>query len=681
MARSKTLCTAMAVILVASRISSAADKAALDTLFAQLAGYDFGRDSAPATTIANLVTASYGKPAERKELASRLADVLKSAAPRGAKDFACRQLAIIGTADEVPALSPLLADEHLSHMARYALERIPGPAADDALRQALGKVQGKQLVGVINSLGNRRVVGAVEDLAKGLSSADPAVAQAAAAALGKIGSPGRVPLEQALARASASVRPVVAQSLLLCAEGLLAEGKREEAAALYDRLVQTDVRSVRTAAARGAVLARADAGAALVATYLESSDPDLFRAALILAREAPGEAITKALASALERLAAEKRILVLDALGDRGDRAAIPALLAQAKGSEKNVRVAAIRTLARLGDASTAPLLMDWAVADDPDVAHAAAAGLANLPGKDVDAAVQGFLGNSNPKMRRAAVEVLGQRRASAAAPALLQAAADSDESIRLAAVKALGETAGHEVLPGMVALLLKAGSEKQRAAIESALAAAAARASDRNACIAAITSALASANAEAKLSLLRTLGRLGGAEARKAVRAAIEAPEDTVREAAVRILSEWPDPTASNDLAALARHAQSKAHKILALRGYIRLIAQAHPAPDQRLAACKEALSLADRDEERKLVLGVLGGVPHVDALAVVLPLLAQPATKDEAAAAAVDIAEKIVGRHASQAADAMKQVLATTANPELQQRAKEVLRRAETK
>jgi HEAT repeat protein len=680
MPRSKTAWAALAAILVAIRVSAAADKAALDAAFAQLLAYDFGRDSAPTTAIANLVTASYGKPADRKELASRLAEVLKSAAPRGAKDFACRQLAVIGTADEAPALAPLLLDEHLSHMARYALERIPGPTAEEAMRQALGKVQGKLLVGVINSLGNRRVVGAVEDLARLISSDDPAVGQAAAAALGKMGLAARVPLEQALARAPAPVRPAVAQALLLCAEDFAGRGNRDEAVALYDRLAKTDSPSVRTAAARGAVLAREAAGPPLLAAYLEDSDPDLLRAALALARETPGEAATKAIASTLDRLAAEKRILVLEALADRGDRAAIPAVLAQVQRGEKNVRVAAIRALARLGDASTVPLLMELAAADDPDVAQAAAAALANLPGKDADAAVQGFLGHGNAQVRRAAIEILGQRRAVAAAPALLQAAADADESIRLAAMKALGETAGREVLPGMVGLLLKASSEKERAAMEAALAAAIGRAPDRDACVALIGPAITSANAEAKASLLRTLGRLGGAEALKAVQGAIQDPAESVRETAIRILAEWPDPTATSNLASLARNSQSKPHKILALRGYIRLIAQ-HPSMDQKLAACKEALSLAERDDERKLVLGVLGGVPHVEALAAVLPLLAQPATREEAAAAAVAIAEKIVGHHAPEAAAAMKQVLATTANPELQRRAKEVLRRAEGK
>ena len=61
---------------------------------------------------------------------------------RAAKDFVCRKLAIIGTAESVPALAALLPDKDLSHMARYALERIPAPEAAKALREALAKTSG-----------------------------------------------------------------------------------------------------------------------------------------------------------------------------------------------------------------------------------------------------------------------------------------------------------------------------------------------------------------------------------------------------------------------------------------------------------------------------------------------------------------------------------------------------------
>ncbi len=91
-----------------------------------------------------------------KERETRLIAVLASDAPPQDKAVACKQLAIYGGKDAVPALAPLVADEKLASWARIALEAIPDPAVDDALREATGKLQGRLLIGVINSLAVRR---------------------------------------------------------------------------------------------------------------------------------------------------------------------------------------------------------------------------------------------------------------------------------------------------------------------------------------------------------------------------------------------------------------------------------------------------------------------------------------------------------------------------------------------
>src|ERR1035437_926004 len=69
--------------------------------------------------------------------ADKLVAVLQSNASRKEKADACRELAVIGTRKSVSVLVELLADEQLSHMARYALETMPGSRVSQALRQQL----------------------------------------------------------------------------------------------------------------------------------------------------------------------------------------------------------------------------------------------------------------------------------------------------------------------------------------------------------------------------------------------------------------------------------------------------------------------------------------------------------------------------------------------------------------
>ncbi len=134
---------ATAATVMAAAASAAEDKPAsdqpIDKAFEALKTFDWGTDyrknernqekkyQDALGAIDAAVLATHGDAAGRKGLEARLAAVLPTGVSRAAKDFICRKLTIVGTAESVPALAALLPDKDLSHMARYALERIPAP--------------------------------------------------------------------------------------------------------------------------------------------------------------------------------------------------------------------------------------------------------------------------------------------------------------------------------------------------------------------------------------------------------------------------------------------------------------------------------------------------------------------------------------------------------------------------
>jgi hypothetical protein len=157
----------------------------------------------------------------------------------------------VGTAASVPALAALLSAKENSHMARYALERIPAPEAGQALRNALASLPADLQVGVIGSLGARGESASVGALYP-LLAADEPVARAAALALGALRTE-----EAAAALASTNPQGRSAQlaatdASLACAEALLAAGRKAEALAIYKRCaVGEQPKHVRLAATRG----------------------------------------------------------------------------------------------------------------------------------------------------------------------------------------------------------------------------------------------------------------------------------------------------------------------------------------------------------------------------------------------------------------------------------------------
>jgi HEAT repeat protein len=171
---------------------------------------------------------------------------------RDAKDYVCRKLAMVGSATAVSAIAGLLPNEGNSHLARHALERIPGAEAAAALASAAIDLSGKLKLGAIGSLGVRGEDRAVTTLTSLLKEQDAAVVRAAALSLGAIGGNASAKaLQTALKAASADTNAVI-DGLLSCAESLLSQKKADEATTIYQSLSgDNQPRLVRLAATRG----------------------------------------------------------------------------------------------------------------------------------------------------------------------------------------------------------------------------------------------------------------------------------------------------------------------------------------------------------------------------------------------------------------------------------------------
>ncbi|MGA2253888.1 MAG: HEAT repeat domain-containing protein [Thermoguttaceae bacterium] len=693
---------------------------------------------------------------------AKLIAVLKSSATREEKSAACRQLARIATKQSVPALASLLGDEKLSHMARYAMETIRDPSVDDALREALGKLKGRPLLGVIGSLGVRRDVKAVDAIAKLLGGADAGTAKAAARALGNIGTPKAAEaLEAALTGASGADQLAICEGLFRCAEALPTEGQGSQSQAIYDRLrgLPQAPPQVRAAALRGAILVRGKAGTPIMLEAVRGSDHALTAAAVRAAMELRGPEVTVALCDELPKLPADKQVLLITTLGYRGDASAGPALLAAASKGRDAVRLAAVQNLTHLGYAPALPLLAELSLAGGSDLAAAARTCLGNFPGKDADGTILAMLAHHDAKVRSLAVQMIGQRNIAGSTATVLKAAEDAEEIVRLAAFKALLHQASAADLPALLEILVKARSSADIEAAENVLIALCSReskpasgniviikaeygdpsaglsadvtkkvaemakagalaidASNDNfgdpanghvktlrvdysvngvnasktvreqetlaitatstppAIVDAICAAIQEARGESKLALLRSLRTAHGPKALQSIRAAIADNDPQVKDTALHILCDWPTPDALPLIIDLATAPPTKTIKILALRGLVRLVPQNDALDAKKFDTLKSAMALADRDEERQLVLSALGNVPTTDALALVASHLDNPVLREEACVAAVTIAEKIADRHDARVIAVMKQVAKTTANKDLAARANSI-------
>lgn len=595
---------------------------------------------------------------EQKHLA-----VLKSDAPLFAKARACQQLAVVGTGKAVPVLAALLDDERLGDYARLAMEPIEDPSVDDALREAMGRLKGRLLAGVVNSLGIRRDAKAVAGLRKLAGDGTSGVAAEALAALGRIATDEAVEtIRQVLSAGPAKLRPAAAHACLAAAERLLAEGKRDGAVALYNALRKADVPGHLSAAATyHAIVVRGAAGVPLLIEQLRSGDATLRGVALRAARALPAGEATQALAAELGKSGPEVQVLLTKVLAERKAPGVVEAIAALAASDTPEVRAESLKALGKIGDASAVPVLLKAAGAGGKEAALALAS-LRAIESDGVDPALVAGMQAAKGELRADLIGVLSDRGCTAATPALLAEAARADENVARAAFKALGVLAGPKDLAAMVKLLLAAKGGRAGGEAETAIVLVAGRMADAAKRADVVLAALASARASAaRASLLRVLGRLGGDKAYAAVVGASGDADAKVKDAAIRALAAWPDTRAAGALLRIAKHGGNELHRVLALRGYVRLLGLAKESdPRQTVRKYADVLAMVKRPDAKKLALSGLADVPHRDALTLALAQLGDAGVRGEAASAAATIARAIMGTDRTAARGAMEKVLA---------------------
>ncbi len=642
--------------------------------------------------------AAFSRVTASRIAASRAPGGANAGLSQGARAELVELLERVGQAEAVPALAGLLNGNELllREAARRALQHNPSMEAGQTLRAALERPGADEWrVGLINALGYRGEGASVATLARLLgaptaqavappaapAATSPAVVEAAIAALGKIGGAEATAALKALkATAPAATRAAVVDALLRAAEQSLKSGNLREAEATYQELyAPAETRLVRVAALRGLIASRGQGASTLLREVLTGADAELQTAAIRFAGEIPGTETTRAFASLLPQLPASAQVTLLGELGSRGDVAARPAVLEAARSTDADVRAAALRALGRVGDVEDALLLARLAATGGKREAEAAGESLARLPAAGANAALLKALPAADARLRLALIRGLAARRATTAAPALAQmisaTGGAASDAARLEAVRALGVIGDARSAPALLSFVTRATDDEAREAAVKSLGAIYGRQRTRDA--RPVTAALTKAGAPARAALLTVLRQIGTAEALSRVRAARRDANADVRDAAVRALADWPNDATLNDLIAIARGKESLTHQVLALRGYVRLAGAGERTAGDRLAMLQTAMSAATRPEEKKLVLGALGEVKSVEALAATQPYLADAALREEAAAAVVKIAGGLETAAASDLRPALTQVVAVSQNADVSRNAAQILSR----
>jgi HEAT repeat protein len=643
-----TAIRAITAALALAVIGSSLQAIAQDNPYVGLRQYDY-QDRRSVMTIRRAIQAAGQDKSKQAAIEAGLIGVLNDPSSNVAgKQEAARLLWMVASAKSVTALAKLLPDPEMNNIARYGLERNADPSAAAALRSALTTTKGTALVGVINSVGNRGDAAAVSALRKLATSSDPLVSDAAITALGKVGTAASV----AALRSLPAKGLAVDNALLRCAAKLAANAQRPTAIALYQSLTAASYPAViRAGALQGLKEHGApQTGRLALSTSQTATDPNLQRVSASIAALVTTPAVVQSIVAAFPKLPPTAQVAILSAWSDRlrvRRPLVYPPVVTETamralRSDNPAVRSAAAQAASVLAGARAVPTLAEMAAGGDQ--AQVARESLAQMSGPGVDQALIGLLNSGRPEVKTAVVNILAERPSPASTSALIAAAGGSDTRIAAESLKALGRMGASDHMPRMVEILVSTKNGEVRDAAQTAIVAVAQRMGDRNRAAGPLLDAYSSASTASKASLLGALAEVGGDRALDVITQATASPEAEIHGAALNALANtWSDSSALPALLKLSRDGANRSDRIIALRGYLRLVGADDRAPgSERLARIREAMAVAERPEEKRQALSVLRNVRTTEAVEMAAAALDDPQLVAEASDAILYLASK---------------------------------------
>ena len=377
---------------------------------------------------------------------------------------------------------------------------------------------------------------------------------------------------------------------------------------------------------------------------LAAADSDSIKvqaAALGLANNIGGQAITNKWIDKMNASQGATKAQIIHMLGQRGDEGAMFRIIGAFKDDDKGVRTAAIAAAVKLGgDAAVMSVLEFMKNSSASDEIQFAARTISRVKGDTVLRAMAESLPTMNTQAKVAVIGALAARKAKAQSEAIFAQVDSSDAAVRSAAIKALVDVGTPKDMDKLIGILNTTTGGSDHTAAQRAIVAAAEQIADPQRRAGRVLAAMQKAEGDKRIALIQVLGRIGGTAAMKAVVKETSAGDKVVIDAAVRALTSWPTGEATGALLNIVKRTDNVTHRVLALRGMVRLLTTSDVDQAQAIEMYRQALRAAERPDEKKLIIAGLGSIRSIESLRLVAGYLDDDALKSEAAMAAVKIA-----------------------------------------
>lgn len=561
------------------------------------------------------------------------------------KAFLIRLLQRCGGSESVGPLMKYLKDGVLCEPAAQALQAMDSARAERALFRSLDIVAPQNRVTIVKALGEKKNKRAVKKILDYAASLDGNLRGAALFALANIGDSRA---EDVLSRFNVAASPLEraqAPSLyLLYALRLGESGDRLGCVKICRQLIRayTSPRETHIPCAALDVLVDVLGTEAFPDLLVAADSPHkaVRIKALSLVESFSGAETTASWISKMEISPPEIRAEIIDMLGRRGDRSALPYILKELESEEPVLLVAAVDASVLLGGRSVLDKLWPLLETDSGEVIEAVRRALLGFPAELVVAKAAGLIDSLPLLARMALVEILAERQAKDYAEVVFAQTESDDKELRLKAFTALEFLCRESDLPRLIGMLMKTAENQEILALQDAIVAAASQIENPERRIDPLLEFFDTAEVKSKLDLLRIFHRIAGKKGLQTLITQSQSVDARIQTVAVSTLSRWPNFEAAETLKNIITNTGNPTFRYVCLRGFVRLLGEVDLPPEEKFFQMEKILNAVSVVEDKKVLLSGMAGIKSKKSLDWVFTYLDDPELASDAARAVIRIA-----------------------------------------
>jgi HEAT repeat protein len=562
----------------------------------------------------------------------------------GVKDFFMKQLQQFGSDKSVEAMKVYLTDKEMCGPAVAVISAAGGKTAEAVLAESLKNNNLPCAAAVMNALAVMNSQLAVKEYIIWAGSNDINIKATALNALARSGSPMAYPvLQKTAALAEFGWEPTGSTAALLSYARVIGMSGDVRTADKICKLIISkcnDNKNIqyKTAALDTYVNLHGISAMNEILKAARYPDNKYRSAAIRMSLAIPDAEVVKKWIEYFPEAIPAARPEIINILGLKMDKTALPLVTASLSDNDMNVRREASVAVVKLSGEKAIPSLIDYmmkfSTASDQEAAKSA---LMSVCGSDNIALLVPVLKGATTAARISTIELLAWNKGREYFNDVFPFASSDDLPLKAASLKALADLANPADQKSLIDLLYATDNKDDIRYIQVAIGAAANRVPDPEQRASVIIKALES-NIQ-KEKVIPILALTGGSTALKIVADEFENGNSDMRDVCFKTLSNWQDYSAAAVLYDICASG-NKTFEGAAFEGYVRQINSAVINDEQKLLLFRKIMPFALDSERKNQILTEVGKLKTYQSFFYVSDFLDDPATSLTAARSAMYIA-----------------------------------------